>query len=119
MNELETKLNAELDALTALGSPDDIAAKLEAEGIKGHCNTVNSCPLANYVAKKLDCDISKGAFVQVDGLNIAVARIVYVKSSLSNILKQFVKNVDLGKYPKIVYNHIRFHNPYSLYYDWS
>jgi hypothetical protein len=119
VHELKTKLDAELDALTALGSPDDVAAKLESEGVIGSCGSMQTCPLAQYVAKKLDCDYKKGAFVCVNGLDCAVARITYVKSSLSNTLKQFVKNVDLGKYPKIVHPHSINPYPTGMCYTWA
>jgi hypothetical protein len=105
MSNLHNKLITELEILNDLGSPDAVAAKLESEGIKGQIRTLLHCPLALYLAKKLDVDYSKGGSVWVNHVNVAVGNIEYAYTPLSFLLKQFVANVDQGLYPNIVFPH--------------
>jgi hypothetical protein len=91
MTKLEQLVN-ELGQLT----PDQIADKLRAQGIKGYIDSSFACPFAMFLQKELDlrAEVEPGYSVT---LGFPILIITHPTS-----LEKFINKFDLNEYPDLV-----------------
>lgn len=79
-------------------NPSQIALKLMSEGITGRRCAAESCPFANWIAKRCDSGASvSGMFVLTFDPDYSPGGIKEMASTPSNVA-QFVQNFDQGLY---------------------
>lgn len=88
-----------LDRLGNL-NPAEIAHRLETEGVKGYVRDPNSCPIANYVARKVETsNVSAGPFyISVFDL----ANRVFNSATTPHSVAEFMGLFDDGEYPNLI-----------------
>jgi hypothetical protein len=95
-----------LEALTDLGStPEQVAATLQAKGIKGKCLAADTCPIAMYInsilPNKTKCRVGGVVINFYDTSFIDRGR---WKSSITitTTIVEFISKFDTGSYPELI-----------------